>query len=1084
MPAPGPEVSRAAPRQRRWRPTRAATGLIVVATVAALSGSQQAGGPPRAEPFAAGPPGSSASQLCGVADLGRYSGLADASTTSVVTTLVKDVSTTKAPSPTALAISAGMIVTLSATDQTATFVRYSTEGRTLGHFAVTAKPGGRPPGSFALAPDGAVVAARDGSTVVSYDPQGQVVSSWDLSSAGRGDVTAVLGWSAGTDTAIAAVAFADSPRLALLGPDGEVDQNGPQVAPGAPFPQYDGTLLVRGESADGTTITVRRYSPTGALAGQFEGTAEDTSGNGGPANLERPTGVAIAPHGGYLLSGPRDRLIEVGVDGVWSRVALSGEASGGPVFTTAEQSPLVRSGDRYYFFSTNDGGTVSLSSVDLTGMDALLDAPVTYDADHAATLARLGYGAGLVTNAPYDYFGPQDTPAVAATFDEWWGAVTDTYELRYTVTGDPWADPPVDPTSGTVAIPANGGKVQLTLPAARPGPYNVDARLVEKATGRVRTATCLRYAVGAAGATFAPGSLAEGAKWGGPGALRGVQLADQLGIGSYRIQLDFGNLVPDVGATPGVANLELSSLPGAVDGQPFADIAPAARLARDRGVQLYVQVGQGGDAERAAVDKGTWGAWAAAIAAAFATGAPYVHLWAPWNEPNNTGFGDGGDYARRVLAPFAAAVRGVDRAAKVIGGNALDVSVPWYSQMIAAGACSSLDAVGIHPYTGLNRSWDEEGTDGPIGQIKELATVLQGCGANPPPLWDTESGWWSDGPANEWAQGYDVARSMLWMRYLGVEQWTYFFSEGGWGEGGVTWSLLQVQSYVKPGALAMSTISRLLAGRPRPELVTTGMPFVHAMRVGAAPARSDALLALWTNDLVTQIDVTSAVDTAVTVTDVYGGTRSMDVMAGHSFTLPVSGSPVFLTTQADAVLTPAPTEPTGTNVLASGTATASSSNEGADPAAVLRAGGAGTSPWRAATTLTDGAPDLSPWIQVDLTSPTTIDRVAVESAGIRCCTSGLRDYTVSVQTADSTWHVVGTRHDLFAERTSIVKFTPVAARAVRVEIPETTERGVPVPKVNFSGQTAGLHPAWSPVVPETSWPASVVALAAFAPGSP
>jgi hypothetical protein len=151
---------------------------------------------------------------------------------------------------------------------------------------------------------------------------------------------------------------------------------------------------------------------------------------------------------------------------------------------------------------------------------------------------------------------------------------------------------------------------------------------------------------------------------------------------------------------------------------------------------------------------------------------------------------------------------------------------------------------------------------------------------------------------------------------------------------------------------------------------------------------------------------------------------------------------------------------------------------------VLRPGGAGTSPWRAATTLPDGAPDLSPWIQVDLASPTTIDRVAVESAGIRCCTSGLRDYTVSVQTTDGSWHQVGTRHDLFAERTSIVKFTPVAARAVRVEIPDTTERGVLVPKVNFSGQTAGLHPAWSPVVPETSWPASVVALAAFAPGSP
>lgn len=1060
------------------------TGLVIVAAVGALSGSEQGGGSQPVEPLAAAPPGSSATQICGVADLGRYSALAGVSTTSVVGTVVNDVSATGGAAPNTLAVSGGLIVTLATEGQTATFVRYSTAGRSQGHFAVTATGGGHPPNSFVLGPDGTIFAASSGqagSTVLRYDAKGRVTSSWDLASLGRGPVAAVFGWSAGIGAAVAAVAFEDSPRLALLGSDGIVEQDGPEIAPGTYFPQQDGTLLVRSELGDGT-ITVRRYSPAGVPVGQFAGPAQDTSGNGGPANLERPTGIAVAPHGGYLLAGPRDRVIEVGVDGVWSRIALSGEASGGPVFTLAEQSPLVRSGDRYYFFSTGTDGKVSLSSVDLAGMDALLNAPVTYDVDHAATMARLGYGAGLVTGAPYDYFGPKDNLVVAATFDAWWGAVADTYELRYTVTGDPWADPPVDPTSGTIAIPANGGKVDLTLPTARPGPYDVDARLIEKATGRVRTATCLRYTVGSVNATFDPGSLAEGANWGGAGPLRGVQIADELGIGSYRVQLDFGSLVPDVGAVPDVAHLHLSSLPGAVDGQPFADIARAAQLARERGVLLYVQVGQGGDAERTAVDKGTWGAWTAAIASAFATGAPDVHLWAPWNEPNNTGFGDGGDYARRVLAPFTTAVRAIDPAAKIIGGNALDVAVPWYRQMIAAGACSSLDVVGIHPYTGLNRSWDEEGADGPIGQIKELTTSLQGCGTNPPPLWDTESGWWSDGPANEWAQGYDVARSMLWMRYLGVEQWTYFFSEGGWGEGGVTWSLLQAESYVKPGALAMSTVSRLLAGRPRPELVATDIPFVHAMHVGAAAGGSDGLLAVWTDDLVTQLDLTSPVDSSVTVTDIYGGTRSILVTAGRRFTVPVSGSPVFLTAASNTALALAPVEPTGTNVLASGTATASSSAAGAGPAAVLRVGGAGTSPWRAGTTLTDGAPDLSPWIQVDLPSATTIDRVAVESAGIRCCTSGLRDYTVSVQTEDGSWHEVGARHDLLAERTTILRFEPLTARSVRVQVPDTVERGVTVPKVNYSGQTAGLHPAWSPVVPETSWPASVVALAAFAPG--
>lgn len=1031
--------------------------------------------------------GTAATSICGVADVARYSALAEAEAAPVVQTLADDVSGGTGTVPHALVAQDDALVALAlGTDDAATFTSWGADGDVRDTFTVPAADGSD---TFALAPDGDVLTTagtRDGTSVRRYSPAGDVERTYDLAGIDRGSVVAVVGWTAGDRDTVASVAFDGSDQLALLGADGTVDPRGPTLERDeypAFFPQDDGTLFVLSDS-DTDAISLRRYGTDGALLTRFDGTLRETSSNGRAQSLDHPRGIAPGPDGGFLLAGPTWRLVEVDDTGVRGRIALAGEASSGPVLHLADLSPFVRHGDTYSWFSSEDGA-VALEQVDVAGMEQLLAAPLTWDINHASTVDRLGVGAGVVTDAPYDYFPAGRTPEVLVELEPWWGAAAaERYELRYRVSGDPWAEPPVTATSGTLTIPAEGGRLPLTLPETRPGPYDVHVEVVERASGTVRTATCLHYAVGAPGSTFDPGALADGADWGGAGPLRSVQIADQLGIGSSRVQLGFGDLVPDVGAEPSVAHLDLDALPGAADGDPFAGIRPAARLAAARGVQLYVQVGQGGEAEHQAVDDGTWGAWVTAIASAFATGAPDMHLWAPWNEPNNTGFGDGGDYARDVLAPFARAVRGVDDQAKVIGGNALNLVVPWYRQVVEAGGCASLDVVGIHPYTGYNRSWDEEGADGPIGQLAELADVLAGCGDEAPPVWDTESGWWSDGPGNHWAQGYDVARTLLWTRALGVPQWTYFFSEGGWGEGGFSWSLLQIDSFVKPGALAMATVSALLEGRPPPEVVETTAPATHVMHVGARAGGTDDLVAVWTDDLVTSLELTADADATVRVTDVYGATRDLDAVAGEPIPLPVSGAPVFLTAASGVHLDVTPSEPTGADVLAGGTASASSTWEGTDPADVLRVGGAGTNPWRADVRRPDGTLDLTPWLQVDLAAPTTIDRVVVESAGLRCCTSALRDYTVQVQTADGAWHDAGSRTDLFHERTSEVRFDPVEVVAVRVQVPSTRERGVEVPRLNYSGQTAGLHPAWSPVVPDTSWPASVVSLAAYAPGPP
>ncbi|MBB5471996.1 hypothetical protein HNR08_000732 [Cellulomonas hominis] len=1064
-------------RRTRWA---VAAGVVAVAVAAAgttvaltreRDASSAADG---AAPPSAGVP---AARMCGVVDPGRFAALAADAPSVEPRALVPDLTAAGGGEPGGLEAVGDHVATLAHGDGGSVITTWSASGAAERTVTI---PGA--PGVFTLAPDGAVIAptgTEPGTEVGSWTGGDDPGTVWDVADAGEGRVIDVLPFTAGEAGVVAAVAFEGSRTLGLLHADGTVS-DGPELAwdwyPRF-FVQPDGTLFVLSDvDGESTYTTLTRYDADGEVLLEVGGRMAEDSDNGRPQVIDHPSGVAPAPDGdGFLVFGPTWRIAEIGPDGVWRGVALS-ERGEGSTFRMAEQSPLRRVGDDYVFLSATEDGTVQLTRVTAPEMRTLLDAPITWNVAVSGATDKLGFGAGLATDAPYDYFADGETPAVHATFDPWWGAVSGDYELRYEVSGDPWAQPAIAPVTGTVAIPADGGEVPLDLPAARPGPYQVHATLVEKATGDARSATCLRYAVGAPGATFDPGALADGADWGGAGPLRGVQLADELGLGMHRVQLDFSGMVPE-GARPSVAALDLGAIPGAEEDDPFAGLAAAASEAVERGVLLYVQIGEADQRAQQAVADGSWGAWVSAIVTAIHEGAPDVTLWAPWNEPNNTGIG-GADYARDILAPAADAVHRADPRARVIGGNALNVVVPWYAEAVDAGACASWDVVGIHPYTGFNRSWDEEGAQGPIGQITELREVLAACGDDVE-VWNTESGWWSDGPANEWHQAYDVARTSLWQSALGVGAWMYFFSEGGWGEAENTWSLVQVGSYVKPGALAMATVGPLLAGRPAAEPAEVEDPTVRAMTVPPAPGSdADPLLAVWTLDALTDVALLADEDAAVTVTDVYGATRTVDVVGGEATTFRATGAPQFLAAPSSTRLRVAALDG-GSNLLAGGTVTASSTSDG-DAATLVTAEGALATPWRAGGSTAEG-PDVSPWVRVELAEPATLDRVVIGSAGIRCCTTGVKDAVVEVE-SDGAWTEVGRVEGAFLERTSTVRFDPVEATAVRVTVPTTEQRDVTIPSANYSGQSGGLLPAWEPVQAEPTWPVSLVGLAAYGPG--
>lgn len=852
----------------------------------------------------------------------------------------------------------------------------------------------------------------------------------------------------------------------------------------------DGAAVLTAEHRDAAGEVERSLTVVGA-----DGSVRHRLGASGPAEpvLGVPTqpwttatGAGSAPGGGLLLAEPGTGLRWYGTDGVrrgtWPDVSVEIDQP----FTLADRTPVLEQEGVYYLLTAGADGGTALTSVTAARMADELRAPIKLNAVNEELMATMGLGAGLLVDRPYGVFAADEDPRVVAAFDETWGARADRYRLRYQVRGDPRVPDPVVGDEAVVDLPAGGGEIELDLPPSRPGVYEVDAALLDT-DGVAVSGSCLRYTVAPEGSALDPASLADGADWGGPAPLRGVQLADQLGVGSHRVQLDLTALVPDPTAEPDPAGIAWEALPGATLGaedgaqpDPFADLAAAAREAGRTGVRLVVQVGQGGEGERAAAESGTWEGWTRLLVAGLRDRAPGIVYWSPWNEPNGTGYEDAARFEAEVGAPFARGVRAADPDAVIVGGNTLGVALDWWQGLIDAGGCDSMDVVGVHPYTGYNRSWEEEGFSADGAELDQLRTILEPCGGLP--VWDTETGWWSDGVVNLWASGWDVARKLWWYAAEDVEEWTYFFSEGGFGETGNSWSLLQLGAYVKPAGAAMAATAPVVAGLDGVAAVDTGTPGVHAMTGRAGDGSS--VLAMWSEDLTTSVVVVPEGGREVSVTrrDVYGAEAAVEI-AAKGTEVAVTGSPVLLRVPAGTDLDVRATEPYGEDVLEGRPVTASSTHPDAGAAATITSGTFDVrDPWRSGR-LADGSVDDAPTVEIETSGPVTVDRIAVATAGIRCCTAGLRDYTVAVRTADGDWQDVATQEDQLWDRVALFSFDPVEITAVRVTVPWTEIRGTRVLDVNHTGVLGGPPPSFMELATESDWLVAVSAVRAWGPAA-
>jgi hypothetical protein len=651
-----------------------------------------------------------------------------------------------------------------------------------------------------------------------------------------------------------------------------------------------------------------------------------------------------------------------------------------------------------------------------------------------ATASLLGIGAGVRIAGVAAYFPPGETPSAAAVFDPWWSQLKN-LNLRYTVQDSVQAETRGDETYSVVLTSAAIRRgAALHLPAAVPGPYEIDVRLFVGHTAV--SAQCVDYSVGAPGDRLNLSQLPGSWDAGGVSGDRGAALANVFGMGGVRISLDWTTMLPDGPSGP-------------TDFSPYdAEIAAASQEAASRHVVLSVQVGSGGP-ERAFVDNGTW---AARVTQVVEHWKSEVHYWEAWNEPNAT-YGSAQDYVQNVLAPFYTAVKAADSTAQVIGGTVVGMDLGYWQGIAAAGGFKYMDIAAIHPYTGHNRSWEEQGFP---AAFRSLRTLMAANGAAAVPVWITELAWWSNGPNDFFGQADRTARAQLWMRALGIPVWEYFIPQGTWGNAGLTFSLIQGDSLVKPAALAAMVETTQTSGRPFVGWLPTAMPMTYAESFGAHTAGGDTVVALWTDDvaLSATIRLERGDASGATLVDEYGAAHRVSLAVPLHVTL--DGAVQYLELPPGDQVRIRPPEPFGADVALArlgATASASSSTPW-NPAADAIDGDAGA----ANVGELAGSPawgsaygDENPELTVRFAHDERIDRVLLVTSSVGNTMPGIRSWQVDADTSGA-WRVVAAYNNLFYARAALTKFAPVDATAIRIK----------VERVNFGGYAGGAEPSFWP----------------------
>lgn len=722
---------------------------------------------------------------------------------------------------------------------------------------------------------------------------------------------------------------------------------------------------------------------------------------------------------------------------------------------------LVHYNGRFYdsFIANNNFSALYLGSVP----DSLVS---TVTSKPAGAPFGLGAGASVTTNAAANYFPYGSTPKVSINFGSWWAAVSRDFTGLYTVrsmqqilANDPGA--PVSFSVPSSIADGSTGTVNVAVPSTRPGYYEVDVRLLQNGTSV--SADCLRYSIGAQGQVTDFASMPAG------GDARGVSVAAAFGQKIFRSQYNLAPYLP--GSDPnGTTPMNLSSLD--------ADVKAAAAEAAADGVVYEMQLATGSSQDKNLLTSGAWQARVQEWVAHFS--ALGVHAYEAWNEPNNTYNSNGAIFTTNVLKPFYAGVKAADPSATVIGGGILGDSYSYFSSMVTAGALNYMDAAGVHPYTGHNRSFEEQGI---LPNLQKIQGLFAANGKPNLPVYATESGFWNNGLNQYYDQGDKLIRKAILMQSIGMDWNANFYNFGDYLVDGNSWSLLGSRGLTAAG-LASLTYVQYTAGRPFLRMLTTAAPHTYAAEYGASSTDSGHVVAVWSDDYTVSMVPALSSGGAISTADEWGGTGTY---TGGSLTL--TGSVTYLQVPAGQTLTIQPAESYDANLaLASNGAMATASSHAQN----------GTKNYGAATLANDGITDThdlgnnfdgisawvqlytdqDPWLQITLAAPQTIDRIYVSSQGLGSVQTGLRSYDIQVDPGNGTWTTVASVQGQYFARDNLI--TIPAQTVSKLRLVNMT--------VNYSGYGDGLPPTFWPANflsagDVWSGQATVYEVEAYAPGT-
>ena len=780
---------------------------------------------------------------------------------------------------------------------------------------------------------------------------------------------------------------------------------------------------------------------------------------GGPFSFDVAGEAAAGPHGTiYAVNGP-NALTVTSADGILKTVTSLGGSLGGS--TSATGALFEQNGNLYLQTGqVGDSSKDSISVLALTTLRKFAAAP--------RTLNTLGWGAGLRAAAAGNYFPPGTSPTLSAVFDPWWSRIWGHLALKLSIWNVSQISGGIPPIPQTVDLGRSKFSTNVTLPVplldAAPGPYELEGELVDTSVvpPSLLGTACMPFSVGAPGDRLNLNSLSTGVGAGGPSASRGVQLNSQLGLSGFRPDSPIGLSQFLTHCGPARPSSSTCGPQAMTFGSAPLGYFRAAAIAASRGVTFWIQVSGGGQLGRMLAAHGWWGPDVEKLVTFYSASPPAgclvcapVTRWEPWNEPNSTGFSNATNYVSEVLKPFYAAVKRADVEDTVLGGSTLGVPIAWWTALVAAGGLSYMDVATVHPYTGNNDSWAEDGTQVQLAQLQRLVS--------PKPLWISELGWWSDGPYDFLAQADNVAQAMVAQKALDIPVWNYFFDEGSWGNDGVSFSLIQTSGrgddYVKPAALATMTASSELSGSTFEGNSATGIPYVYQANFARPSPSRGNLAVVWTGgtadveSLTVSGPASSASTVPIVVTNEYGRSTSYRLRTSVSYRFAVSQSVTYVLSPRGYHLALESTEPFGPNLALSSsgaTATASSSGPG-NPAAAAIAGTAASAGYGQGWMPASG--DTHPYLTVRLAKPAEINRVLVDSQSEGSTAAGLRNYAIQVLNPKGNWIQVAQVRQEFRDHVDELAFDPVVTRSIRVVITAA----------NYGGYAGGGVPSFWPI---------------------